>query len=168
MKRAFKLIFSLSLAGALMLSACEKKGEESTGTSESTESSANGDSSEAKKEEQLATTQISFAENSHNFGKINEGEIVEHTFVFKNTGTAPLIIRDAKASCGCTIPEWTKEPVQPGQEGKLEVKYNSSGKEGKINKTVTVFANTEPAETKLEIEAEVLTKKNLSGPFKNQ
>jgi len=167
MKRAFKLIFSLSLSGALMLSACEKKGEESTSAAE-TELSENGDSAEAKKEEELTSTQITFAENSYDFGKINEGEIVEHTFTFKNTGTAPLIIRDVKASCGCTIPEWTKEPVQPGQEGKLEVKYNSSGKEGKISKTVTVFANTEPAETKLEIEAEVITKKTLSGPYKNQ
>ncbi|HEY8400743.1 MAG TPA: DUF1573 domain-containing protein [Cytophagaceae bacterium] len=115
-------------------------------------------------------TSIEFTEMEHDFGKIKSGEMVGHTFVFKNTGNAPLIVSDAKASCGCTIPEWTKDPIPPGGEGKIEVKYNGSG-EGHISKTVTVTSNTDPATTVLNIKAEVeKSKRNeeIKGPYKNQ
>jgi hypothetical protein len=111
------------------------------------------------------STTIAFKDSVHNFGTINEGEVVEHEFSFTNTGTHPLVISDAKASCGCTIPEWTKDPVMPGSEGKLKVKYNSTGKEGKINKSISVYANTVPEMTNLKIEVEVKTKDKTLGPF---
>lgn len=114
----------------------------------------------------LPTTTIAFTETAHDFGIIKEGEVVEYDFKFTNTGTHPLVISDAKASCGCTIPEWTKDPVLPNAEGKLKIKYNSSGKDGKIHKTVSVFANTTPELSTLDINVEVKAKDNSMGPLK--
>lgn len=120
----------------------------------------------ANKQETEKNTQINFAEKNHDFGKIMQGNMVSHTFEFANTGEAPLVIMDAKASCGCTVPQWTKEPIAPGDTGQVEVTYNGSGS-GQIHKTVTVFANTEPKETILEITADVKPiDMDNKGPFK--
>ncbi|TNF25305.1 MAG: DUF1573 domain-containing protein, partial [Bacteroidetes bacterium] len=70
---------------------------------------------------------------------------------FKNTGQGDLIITDAKGSCGCTVPEWPKEPVPPGGEGKIDVVFNSEGKSGQQNKKITITANTVPSMTVLAI-----------------
>ncbi|MFT6865908.1 MAG: hypothetical protein ACJA08_000734 [Cyclobacteriaceae bacterium] len=96
-----------------------------------------------------------FPEENHDFGAIKEGDIVEKTFTFKNIGQSPLIISSAKASCGCTVPEWPKEPIGIGEEGKITVKFNSKGKPGIQNKTVTITANTYPSVSKLTIKANV-------------
>lgn len=114
----------------------------------------------------IASTSMVFVESVHDFGKIKEGIIVEYDFKFKNTGKYPLVISDAKASCGCTIPEWTKDPVLPNEEGKLKVKYNSAGKEGKIHKTISVYANTNPELTTIDINVEVERKDDSMGPIK--
>lgn len=106
-----------------------------------------------------ATTYIEFASNVHDFGKIKEGESVTHIFKFKNTGKVPLTITAARGSCGCTVPEWSKEPVQPGASGEVKVVFNSAGKSGTQSKTVTLTANTVPSETILTIKGEV-EKKN--------
>lgn len=105
------------------------------------------------------TTKISFKEDKYNFGTVNEGEKVKHTFKFTNLGTEPLIIHDAKASCGCTVPTFSKEPVAPGETGKIEVVFDSKGRPGKTSKYVTVTANTEPTKTKIFITGEVKKKK---------
>lgn len=113
------------------------------------------------------TTEIAFVEREHDFGLILEGEVVGHTFMFKNTGDKPLTIADVKVTCGCTAPEWPKAPVAPGEEGKIEIKYNSSGKSGLIHKTITVVANTQPAETLIDIKANVRKIDNsINGPVK--
>jgi hypothetical protein len=106
----------------------------------------------------LPLAEIRFEENEFNFGTIKDGEVVKHTFKFTNAGKAPLIVRDAKASCGCTVPLWTKEAIAPGGEGKIDVTFNSSGKGGqKVDKRVTVYANTNPTETLVFIRGEVLS-----------
>ena len=87
---------------------------------------------------------ISFAEESHDFGTINQGEKVSYSFRFKNTGKTDLIISDVKASCGCTVGEFPKVPVKPGQENFIQVTFNSQGKVGAQNKSITVMANTQP------------------------
>ena len=163
----FKLkITHLLLAIALMLNfGCDKKAEKEAEAPSEVQDQAKADTSAAKPET-LSATSISFDETEHDFGKINEGQIAEHTFKFKNSGTSPLVVRNATASCGCTIPEWTKEPIQPGGEGKILVKYNSSGKEGAITKTVSVFANTSPEETLLTITANVKKLDSSNGPLK--
>ena len=100
-------------------------------------------------------TSISFNEYAHDFGVMNEGDVVTHSFVFTNTGAEPLILDKCKGSCGCTVPECPKEPIPPGGTGKIEVKFNSKGKKNKQTKKVTVNANTDPAQTILTITAQV-------------
>ena len=90
---------------------------------------------------------LTFAEQQFDFGTIKPDSVVRHTFRFTNTGRSALLIADATASCGCTTPSWTKDPVPPGGRGQLEVRFDSRGKEGLINKSVSVRANTQPATT---------------------
>ena len=100
-------------------------------------------------------TSISFNEYTHDFGTIDEGDVVVHTFEFVNSGTEPLILDKCKGSCGCTVPVCPKEPIAPGATGSIEVKFNSKGKKNKQTKKVTVTANTDPAQTILTINAQV-------------
>ena len=97
-----------------------------------------------------------FAENEFDFGTLEEGEKVEHVFKFENTSTNPLTISNARGSCGCTVPEWPREPIAPGESGEIKVKFDSKGKKGKQNKTVTITANTIPANTILTISSDVI------------
>lgn len=97
-----------------------------------------------------------FAQELHDFGTIKDGDVVEHTFEFTNTGQAPLIISDAKATCGCTVPEWPKEPIPVGASGEIKVRFNSKNKPGIQNKTVTLTANTWPATQRVRIKANVV------------
>ncbi len=101
---------------------------------------------------------MTFAETEHDFGTINEGDVVEHKFSFTNTGKAPLVIVSAKGSCGCTVPEWPKEPIAPGATGEMLVKFNSNGKPNQQTKQVTITANTEAGKELLKIKAMVTPK----------
>ena len=92
----------------------------------------------------LKETKILFEEQSFDFGKIKQGDVVKHNFEFKNDGDNPLVITSASASCGCTVPQYPKDPVAPGEKGIIEVQFNSTGKVGPQNKTVTIIANTVP------------------------
>lgn len=103
-----------------------------------------------------------FAKESHDFGAIKEGEVVEHLFKFTNTGDAPLIISSATASCGCTVPVWPKDPIPVGGEGEIQVRFNSAKKPGIQNKTVTITANTYPKISRLKIKANVEKAENPS------
>jgi len=93
------------------------------------------------------TTTIQFAETEFDFGTVDQGKAVTHVFKFKNTGSEPLVINSAKASCGCTVPSWPKEPIAPGKEGQLSVQFDTKGKSGVQNKKVTITANTNPQQT---------------------
>ena len=96
-----------------------------------------------------------FEEESFDFGTIQEGDVVDHTFAFTNTGDAPLIISSATASCGCTVPVWPKEPIPVGGTGEVKVQFNSRNKPGIQNKTVTITAYTYPKINRLRIKANV-------------
>lgn len=85
-----------------------------------------------------------FADTNHDFGTIDQGEKVSYTFKFKNTGNADLIISSAVGSCGCTVPHYPKGTVAPGDTGTVDVTFDSSGKQGKILKTVTIVTNCQP------------------------
>jgi len=100
-------------------------------------------------------TTIAFDKASHSFGKIKQNTENPYKFKFKNTGSTPLIIVDAKGSCGCTVPEFPKEPIPPGGSGEISVVYSPGTQEGTQTKTVTITANTEPEQTFLTISAEV-------------
>jgi hypothetical protein len=103
----------------------------------------------------MEKTTLQFSELEHDFGALKQGDVVTHTFEFENTGNSPLLINSAIGSCGCTVPTYPKEPIAPGAKGKIEVQFNSAGKEGLQNKTVTVSANTNPAATVLKISSNV-------------
>lgn len=90
----------------------------------------------------VAGPQIKFEEDKFDFGSIKQNDIVEHTFKFKNVGTQPLVISNIGVSCGCTTPDWTKEPVMPGKSGVVTAKFNSAGKMGQQNKVLTVESNS--------------------------
>ena len=89
------------------------------------------------------------------FGTIQQGDSPEFTFTFTNTGNEPMIISNAKGSCGCTVPKWPKEPIAPGETGEINVKFNSKNKKGSQNKTVTLTANTTPPNTKLRVTGQI-------------
>lgn len=95
---------------------------------------------------------MQFDKTVHDFGTIDQGTNVEHRFSFTNTGEAPLVIVDAKSSCGCTVPEKPEGPIAPGEKGELLVKFNGSGK-NQVNKTVTITANTKAGKETLQIKA---------------
>jgi hypothetical protein len=101
------------------------------------------------------TTTIEFAETEFNFGKIKQGEKVTHIFKFKNAGQHDLIIANAYGSCGCTVPEYPKEPLKPGAEGEIKVTFNSEGKQGEMHKNVTLQANTVTHSDQLFLNGEV-------------
>lgn len=105
---------------------------------------------------------MAFEETAHDFGKISEGEKVKHTFYFTNTGKSPLYIHSAEGSCGCTVPVWTKEPIQPGEEGQIEVSFNSEKRNGHQEKAVTILANTKPTKNFLKITADVIVAEKKS------
>ncbi len=99
---------------------------------------------------------MEFEETKFDFGTMQEGEKVEHVFTFTNTSINPLTITNARGSCGCTVPEWPREPIAPGATSEIRVKFDSKGKKGPNNKTVTISANTIPSNTILTITADVI------------
>ncbi len=112
------------------------------------------------------TTTAEFEEMVFDYGEVVEGTMVKHQYKFKNTGNEPLVISDAKGSCGCTVPDWPREPIPPGGTGVINVQFDSKGKGSddgqKQSKRVTVTANTNPAQTYLTISGVV--KKDPKAP----
>lgn len=102
---------------------------------------------------------FSFAEEEWDFGTINDGEVVSHTFKFANTGGAPLVISDVTTTCGCTVPVWPKDPVEPGKTGEIQVSFDSRGKSGMVTKDINIIANTNPVQKIVRIKAQVLENK---------
>ena len=94
---------------------------------------------------------LEFEDRIFNFDTIYEGDIVEHQFKFRNIGQTSLVINNIRTSCGCTSPSWPKEPVEPGAESEILVKFNSAGKHGTQNKDITIYANTYPNTTVLKV-----------------
>lgn len=105
-------------------------------------------------------TSIKFDRTTHDFGKINAGDVVHTTFKFTNTGNVALYILHAQGSCGCTVPSWPKDPIKPGDSGEIEVQFDSHGKKGEADKTVLVSSNTTPALNTLTIKSFVISRDN--------
>ncbi len=100
--------------------------------------------------------QIVFEETEFDFGEIAQGEVVEHTFKFKNTGNAPLILNNVLTTCGCTAPEWPKQPIAAGEENEIIVRFNSRGKTGRQNKVITIQSNIQGSTSRIKIMGMVL------------
>lgn len=103
---------------------------------------------------------MDFKDTLHEFGTIHEGEIVEYDFSFVNNGKKPLVIAGASVTCGCTVPMYPHDPVLPGQSGIIKVKFNSAGKSGHQDKSVTVSSNARRPNTMLYIKADIAGDKN--------
>ncbi len=168
--------FTVILLTGLMFFACsthraDKKESaiQAKGANTESEKIPEGNSSVANKDRQAKDSagiresakklpKFQFEESDYNFGSVNEGEMVDHNFSFTNTGNAPLIIKRASASCGCTVPSFPKDPVLPGQSSMIHVRFNSNNKENQQVKTITIEANTDPAVTRLQIHGFVIPK----------
>ncbi|MCC7233162.1 MAG: DUF1573 domain-containing protein [Bacteroidia bacterium] len=148
----------LSLTVLLLLfSGCHRESSQNSNIPENginTDVVNNPESASGSKGKQVP--EITFETTEHDFGTMTEGEKVSYSFRFTNTGNADLVIRAAQGSCGCTVPEWPKEPVKPGQQGLLTVTFNSEGKVGIQNKSVTIISNTMPNTRMIYVKAEVL------------
>lgn len=99
---------------------------------------------------------IEWTDTEFDFGEIDQGEKVSHVYTFTNTSEEMLILTNAKGSCGCTVPEWPKDPIAPGETASIVVQFDSNGKRNKQNKKVTITANTNPAQSFLFLKGEVL------------
>lgn len=103
---------------------------------------------------------LQFEELVHDFGTVDEGAIVTHNFAFTNTGKTPLIIGHARSTCGCTIPEWPKEPIAPGEGGVIEVRFDTKNKYDHQEKKVTITANTYPSDNVVMVKGVVRKKES--------
>ncbi len=164
-----KLIYAYILGCAVLLSACDQKSsattEESTNSATNTTGSPNQVPSEVVKAPNGAMPKFEFATMQHDFGNMKEGDVVKHTFKFKNVGDAPLIISNVQPQCGCTTTNFTKTPVPPNGEGEIELQFDSANKAGPQHKTATVMANIEGGQTQLILTAIVASKPKVDGPF---
>lgn len=106
----------------------------------------------------FAQGQLKFNKMVHDFGKVNEGPVVTYSFEVTNTGTAPVVITDAQASCGCTTPEWSKNPIMPGGKTTIKVGYDTKGRPNAFDKTITVVSNAENNREVLRIKGSVTPK----------
>ncbi|GGG55576.1 DUF1573 domain-containing protein [Epilithonimonas arachidiradicis] len=122
----------------------------------SQESAHPDDAALVKEAQSKPLTTIAFSETDHNFGDIKKGEKKEHVYEVTNTGTNPLIISNVKPGCGCTVPDYTKEPILPGQKGKITLHFDSSNFDGAIYKAADVFLNVEKAPVKLTFSGNVI------------
>lgn len=164
-KRIFLFLFAV---GALQ--ACSNKNVENNikslerrvaaleGKSGISPASATNSTSEENEGDPTKFPVMTFEQTEHDFGTIKEGDIVDYTYKFKNTGSFPLIINKATATCGCTVPEWPKNPVPAGGEGVIRVKFNSENKHNLQTKYVSINANTKPEVTKLKLTGNVIAK----------
>jgi hypothetical protein len=100
--------------------------------------------------------QMTFEKTEYDFGSVKEGEIVDYTYKFTNTGSTMLIISKATATCGCTVPEWPKEPIRPGGTGEIRVKFDSKSRKNLQTKYVNINANTSPEVTRLKLTGNVV------------
>lgn len=101
---------------------------------------------------------LSLDKITHDFGTVNEGDIVETSYLVTNSGKTDLVITKAKASCGCTVPTWPKTPIKPGETGEVKVKFDTKGKPNRQQKTITLTTNTESGKQELILKGSVIPK----------
>jgi hypothetical protein len=120
-----------------------------------------------KLKDDLPKPVLTFENTEFDFGTTNEGDIVNHTFLFRNTGKSPLVIDKATASCGCTVPDWPRHAIGIGETGEIKVRFDTKNKPNQQIKTISITANTEPTLTRLRIKGFVTPKnQQTAGPVK--
>lgn len=168
MKR-FNLFAVLALVTVFAFTSCKEKAADDANAAVTTEAAAATDPAAMTTADPAAAavpavpvgplTTLAFEEETYDWGKVMDGDKVTHVYKFKNTGKEPLIISNAKGSCGCTVPDWPKEAIAPGKSGEIKVVFDSKGK-GAVggkddSKRVTITANTDPTETYLTIKGKI-------------
>ncbi len=144
-----KTIYILAAVILFFSSSCKEQS-----TEVSTNDVMNSKSAEGTSNSSLPD--IKFEEETHDFGRITQGEKVTTAFKFKNTGGSNLIISSATGSCGCTIPDYPKKPILPGEEATVNVVFASEGKSGVVEKSVTLVTNCEPSTKIIYIKANII------------
>jgi hypothetical protein len=142
----FPVVFCIALAG------CKSSGEKNSIPA----SVVQNPNSATGKGDTESLPAFQFKDEEHDFGKVIEGEIVTYAFRFTNTGKSDLVISNVSTSCGCTVTKFPQDPIPPKSDGYIEVTFNSEGRGGFQNKTITVLANTQPNEKVLRITAQVI------------
>jgi uncharacterized protein (DUF58 family) len=104
---------------------------------------------------QTGKADFKFESEVYKFGKVKEGEVIEFTYAFTNTGTEPLIIQDIKVTCGCTVPDYPKAPVAPAQTGEIKVKFDTTNKIGYQDRTLEIISNAKNSSQKLRFKGTV-------------
>lgn len=138
--------FTLLIAGAAVAQT-EKPAQVKSATTTTTTTSTATDSK--------STAEMTFDSEEYNFGTIKQGESVTHEFTFTNTGKDDIIITNAQATCGCTVPVWPKEPIKKGQKATIKATFNSAGKMGMQDKTVTITSNAKNSPRVLHIKGTI-------------
>ncbi|MCJ7933496.1 MAG: DUF1573 domain-containing protein [Chryseobacterium sp.] len=166
MKKTLSII-ALSIIGFGLVS-CKKENKETQSaetvaadstavaapvTADSTATPATGEA--AAPASNQPSTSIALSESNFDFGKIKKGDKVEHVYEVTNTGKNPLVISEVKPGCGCTAPDFTKEPIMPGKKGKITLHFDSSNFDGNVQKYADVYANVEKAPIKLTFTANI-------------
>jgi hypothetical protein len=144
-----KYLFLSLITAGMLLSACNNPNQASDAATAGNATVANTANLPVMKFENI----------SHDFGKVTQGAKVTYDFKFTNTGKSPLIITNARASCGCTVPAWPHTPIKLGDDASIHVVFDSGTKKGLIDKQITITANTNPAENRVHLIGEVLLPK---------
>jgi len=152
-----KSIFMVALLAAFTFNSCKENAADKV-QEENVEAAAQTANSQSEAGTQATPGKypvMTFDKTEHDFGRIAQGTQVEHLFTFTNTGEAPLVLSDAKASCGCTVPTFTKDPIAPGEKGEMLVKFNGSGQNQRtipVNVTANTQKGTETVTVKVFVE----------------
>ncbi len=156
MKKLYSIILFLA-ASIILISCSNSKADSQTKKDGVNEEQVNQFSyNEDEVKQGLPETTVTWDRAEENFGSVKAGEVLETTFTLTNTGKNPLIITDAKSTCGCTVPTVEKnKPIQPGESTEIGVRFNTKGKKGKQHKPINIFANVEGGKTTANITADV-------------
>ena len=150
-----KIVRIFAVASFLLTFSCKKEVEK---TEVNLEDKAANSTISLQDNAKVPKTKVQFDKEMHDFGEIAQGEIVETTFSIKNIGQNDLYIVDAHGSCGCTVPEVTKEAIKPGEAAPINVKFDSNGKSGEVTKTIMITCNTAKVVENIKIKASIKTK----------
>ncbi|MCQ2299103.1 MAG: DUF1573 domain-containing protein [Bacteroidales bacterium] len=149
MKKTIIHILSLACLSAMLLSGCNSKHNEiDTGIIH------NPNSAQGYNDKEHIPV-LAFDKNMHDFGNLSQGENISYSFKFTNKGNADLVIQNCEATCGCTVADFPREKIAPGETGYVTVSFNSAGKVGQQLQEVTVVSNAQPSRTKIRIQARV-------------
>ncbi len=151
--------YFLFIAIPVALVSCDVKRKDKIADDSNTDSIKQVQKNMTQQEAMQKTTTVQIIDSAYNFGTIAEGEKVAYSYRFKNTGTNPLVIFSASASCGCTVPEKPEKPIMPGETGFIKVVFNSAGKHGHNEKDINVASNANPSFQVLKLTGEVKDKK---------